>query len=260
MSQQDKHKSEVINQFSLQAEGYNRLIRSWGSDRYAALRELASVSAEDLLLDVCCGPGVLTLDLAPYVRNATGVDLTAAMLDQARAAQAQKGLSNVEWLQGDAYQLPFEDGSFSLVVCSAAFHHLEHPENALEEMARVCRSRGRIVVRDVTPAPQSVAAYDRMEKMRDPSHIHALTADEFVGLGVGSMLGEPTVRQSVLADLSLDAILATSFPTTCTNDQIKALFLEDALSGNNCLGFDARMIGGEVRVSYTMSTVLWTRL
>jgi ubiquinone/menaquinone biosynthesis C-methylase UbiE len=260
MSQHDKHNSEVINQFSLQAEGYSRLTRSWSADRNVALRELASVSAEDLLLDVCCGPGALTLDLAPYVRRATGIDLTRAMLEEARAARAEKGLSNVEWLQGDVYQLPFEDGSFSLVLCSAAFHHLEHPKTALEEMARVCRSHGRIVVRDVTPAPQNVAAYDRMEKMRDPSHIHALTIDELLDLAVGLTLGEPSVRKSIAADLSLDAILATSFPVTCTREQIKALFLEDALSGNNRLGFDARMIDGEVRLSYTMSTVLWPKL
>jgi hypothetical protein len=112
----------------------------------------------------------------------------------------------------------------------------------------------------VTPAPQNVAAYDRMEKMRDPSHIHALTIDELLDLAVGLTLGEPSVRKSIAADLSLDAILATSFPVTCTREQIKALFLEDALSGNNRLGFDARMIDGEVRLSYTMSTVLWPKL
>jgi ubiquinone/menaquinone biosynthesis C-methylase UbiE len=260
MSQHDKHNGAVINQFSLQAAGYSRLTRSWSPDRSTALRELVSVSAQDLLLDVCCGPGVLTLDLAPYVHQATGIDLTAAMLAQARTAQAEKGLGNVQWLQGDACQLPFEDHSFSLVLCSAAFHHLERPGNALQEMVRVCRSQGRILVRDVTPAPQNVAAYDRIEKMRDPSHVHALTTDELLSLGVGLRVGEPTVRRSIAADLSLDAILATSFPVTCTNEQIKALFLEEALSGNNGLGFGARIIDGDLRVSYPMTTVLWPRL
>jgi ubiquinone/menaquinone biosynthesis C-methylase UbiE len=260
MNKHNKHTNEVISQFSLQAESYGRLTGSMNSDRSAALRDLVSISPDDLVLDVCCGPGLLAIDLAPYVRRATGVDLTPAMLDQARATQAQKGLANVAWMQADACRLPFEPGSFSLVVCSAAFHHLEQPKHALGEMVRVCRSGGRIVVRDVTPPPESVAAYDRMEKMRDPSHIHALTATELLSLGAGLMVGEPRIRSSITADLSLNAILATSFPETCTTEQIKALFVEDARSGKNSLGFSARMVDGEVRVSYAMSTVLWPRL
>ena len=260
MSKHNKHTSDVINQFSLQAESYSRLTGSMNADRSAALRDVASVSPDDLVLDVCCGPGLLTIDLAPYVRHATGVDLTPAMLDQARATQAQRGLVNVAWMQGDVCRLPFEAGSFSLVVCSAAFHHLEQPKQALGEMVRVCRSGGRIAVRDVTPPPESVAAYDRMEKMRDPSHIHALTVDELLSLGAGLMVGEPRIRRSTTADLSLNAILATSFPETCTTEQIKALFVEDAMSGKNRLGFSARMVDEEVRVAYAMSTVLWPRL
>jgi hypothetical protein len=99
-----------------------------------------------------------------------------------------------------------------------------------------------------------------MEKIRDPSHIHALTTDELLSLGVGMMLGEARIRKSISADLSLKAILATSFPETCTRDEIMAQFVEDAASGQNNLGFSARMVDGEVRVSYTMSTVRWSRL
>src|SRR5271168_4415089 len=131
MSTSNIHNDEVVNQFSLQAESYNRLTGSMNSDRSAALRDLVSVSPDDLLLDVCCGPGLLTMDMAPYVRRATGVDLTPAMLDQARATQKAAGLVNVSWMQGDACRLPFEDGSFTIVVCSAALHHLEHPKLAL---------------------------------------------------------------------------------------------------------------------------------
>jgi ubiquinone/menaquinone biosynthesis C-methylase UbiE len=258
MSESNIHIEQVIGQFSQQAEGYSRLTGSMQSDRNAALRALVSASSDDLLLDVCCGPGLLTLELAPYVRRATGVDLTPAMLEQARAAQAQKDVGNVEWLQGDANRLPFETGSYSLVVCSAAFHHLEQPRHVLSEMVRVCRSGGRIAVRDVTPAQETVDAYDAMEKMRDPSHTHALTADELLRLGIGLNVGAPRISRSI-ANLPLDRILATSFPETCSIEQIKALFREDAISGQNRHGFSARMIDGEVHVSYPMSTVMWAR-
>jgi ubiquinone/menaquinone biosynthesis C-methylase UbiE len=61
------------------------------------------------------------------------------MLDQARALAAERNLVNVEWQLGDVYRLPFADGSFDIVSCRFAFHHLEEPAKAFAEMVRVCR-------------------------------------------------------------------------------------------------------------------------
>ena len=84
MNSPDDHDAKIIDQFSQQAEGYRRLTASLPSDRSAALRTDIRPGTEDLLLEICCGPGLLTLDFAPYVRHATGLDLTPAMLEQAR--------------------------------------------------------------------------------------------------------------------------------------------------------------------------------
>jgi ubiquinone/menaquinone biosynthesis C-methylase UbiE len=92
----------------------------------------------DTVLDVCCGPGIVVCAFAPHVRQATGLDFTPVMLDRARALAAEHGLRNVALDQGDAYALPYPDGSFTIVVTRYSLHHLDDPAAALREMVRVC--------------------------------------------------------------------------------------------------------------------------
>jgi ubiquinone/menaquinone biosynthesis C-methylase UbiE len=253
------HNARVVDQFSQQAEGYRQLTSSLPSDRSAALRAQIGAGPEDRLLELCCGPGSLALDFAPTVRHVTGLDLTAAMLEQARIHQAQRGVDNVEWVLGDACEMPFDDGQFSIVLCSAAFHHLVDPARVFGQMVRVCSGGGRIVVRDVTPSPDKSERYDATEKLRDPSHTHALSVDELRALGSQWPLDEISLQTTPTTHLGFDAILATSFPQQCSREDLHALLRADALSGEDRLGFKAAVIDGELKVSYPMSTAIWTK-
>ena len=118
MSDENGHKSQVIGQFTQQAESYARLTGSMAVRRRAAIFSVSWSRRRpgDVVLDVCCGPGTMALDMAPYVAHVTGLDLTPAMLDQARAAQIEARGDNVAWREGDVYALPFADGAFSLVM------------------------------------------------------------------------------------------------------------------------------------------------
>jgi hypothetical protein len=78
-------------------------------------------------------------------------------------------------------------------------------------------------------------------------------------LGDDLPVSQPELHGSVAADLPLDAILATSFPETCSVADIRAMFLEDALSGEDKWGFNARLIDDEIRVSYRQTTAIWKR-
>lgn len=260
MAEQTPYNAKIVDQHTQQAEGYTRLTRATiTSDRRAALRAFIDLQPDDELLDVACGPGSLALDLAPYIARATGYDITPAMLDQARAAQARLGLDNVEWMLGDALGLPFPDAAFSVVASSAAFHHFEHPGHVLAEMRRVCRPGGRVVVLDVTPEPDKTAAYDHMERLRDPSHGHAHPIGEFEALGREQGLGEAQTVTNVTPPMSYAAVLETSFPESCTREDLLALMRADAEEGKDRLGFRAQMQGEEVMVVYPMSMIVWTR-
>src|SRR2546430_3918410 len=76
--------------------------------------------------------------------------------------------------------MPYLDGSFSLVITRFSLHHLDDPNAAIREMARVCRRDGRVVVADMvaSPDPAAAAGQDRLERMRDPSHVRMLSAAE----------------------------------------------------------------------------------
>jgi ubiquinone/menaquinone biosynthesis C-methylase UbiE len=258
MAGRSQHNGTVVTQHTQQAEGYTRLTQGMAGMR-PKRHELIGPHSDDRLLDIACGPGSLTLELAPHVASATGLDITAAMLEQARAAQAQKGLANVDWVEGDAASLPFADGAFSLVTCSAAFHHFEQPAAILGEMMRVCLPGGRIVVSDVTPEADKVAAYDHMEKMRDPSHGHALPLAELAAMGESLGLYEPRTQTGFTGPMPYAAVLATSFPEDFSREELLSLMREDAESGQDRLGFKAELAEGEVMVSYPMSTLIWTK-
>lgn len=111
------------------------------------LPELASGRS---LLDVGCGPGTITVDLARVVApgRVVGIDAEAAVLDEARRLAAEASLTNVEFKVADVYELPYDDASFDVVHAHQLLQHLAHPERALEEMARVCRPGGIVAARD----------------------------------------------------------------------------------------------------------------
>jgi 2-polyprenyl-3-methyl-5-hydroxy-6-metoxy-1,4-benzoquinol methylase len=102
------------------------------------------------LLDVGCGPGTITVDLAARVApgRTLGIDVSADPLEEARAAAARAG-SAVTFEVGDVYALDLPDGSFDVVHAHQVLQHLTDPVAALREMARVCRPGGVIAVRDV---------------------------------------------------------------------------------------------------------------
>ena len=178
------------------------------------------------------------------------------MLAQAGKRQAEKGLRNLSWRSGDATKLPFESESFSLVVTGYSFHHLLEPADALREMARVCRGGGRIAVADVTPEPEKRDAFDRMDRLRDPSHTRALTLPELKALGTAEGLTLLRVADYRL-DTGLDELLANSFPPEGNADKMRAMVRGDI--GVNALSIDAYLKDGAVHFTFPVSVVVWQK-
>ncbi|MGY1689001.1 methyltransferase domain-containing protein [Geodermatophilus sp. SYSU D01105] len=102
------------------------------------------------LLDVGCGPGTITVDLAQRVApgRVLAVDVSPAPLDEARELAARRGVP-VTFAVGDVYALDAADDSFDVVHAHQVLQHLTDPVAALREMARVCRPGGVVAVRDV---------------------------------------------------------------------------------------------------------------
>jgi ubiquinone/menaquinone biosynthesis C-methylase UbiE len=132
------------------------------------------------VLDVAAGTGHLSRAIAPHVKRVVALDLTPEMLVQGQREAEQQGLTNVAFEQGEAEHLSYANEAFDLVVTRFSLHHFADARGPVQEMVRACRRGGRVAVIDiVSPDDPAVAVtYNRLERLRDPSHVHALTADE----------------------------------------------------------------------------------
>lgn len=120
----------------------------WRTAENSAAYLLPQLVAGQTLLDVGCGPGTITVDLARRVApgRVTGIDRSEDAVEAA-AALDHDGLA-VTFTTGDLYAMEFEDDSFDVVHAHQVLQHLDDPVSALGEMARVCRPDGLIAVRD----------------------------------------------------------------------------------------------------------------
>ncbi len=180
----EETKNLVRQQFGASAAGYvTSKVHAQGAS-LGRLIELVQPQPHWEVLDVATGAGHTALALAPFVQRVVGSDLTPQMVSQGRTLAEARGVGNVTFEMGDVEKLPFRPGSFDLVTCRVALHHFPQPERALAEMVRVCRRDGLVAVIDnIVPADVSVArAINSFEKMRDPSHVRALTLNELADL------------------------------------------------------------------------------
>jgi len=236
----------VVEQFTRQAVPFSRM--PGHSAAFDVIWKAIEPREDDLALDVACGPGLVACALAPKVRFVTGIDLTPAMIEQARKLQAEKDLANLTFQVGDAAPLPFEDASFSLVVTRYSFHHFLEPAAVLAEMCRVCRPQGRVAVIDVfTSSPAQAACYDRLERLRDPSHTHALQLSELLGMATAVNLAGVTTDFYRL-DMEVEALLAASCPDPGDKDKARRIYEQDL--GRDELGLGVRREGGLLLFSF----------
>ena len=103
------------------------------------------------VLDVGCGPGTITIDIAARVAPARviGMDASAEVVAKATALAAERDVENVEFVVGNAYELDYEDGAFDIVHAHQVLQHVSNPIALLRELRRVRTPDGVVAARDV---------------------------------------------------------------------------------------------------------------
>jgi ubiquinone/menaquinone biosynthesis C-methylase UbiE len=144
------------------------------------LLELAAPVSSDHALDVATGAGHTALAVARFVKKAVGVDIASKMLEQARELANKRGISNTEFVEGSAEEIPFASAQFSLVTARHAPHHFHHTDLFLAEVRRVMSTGGRFVMADqITPSIEIWDWVNEWERTRDPSHFEQRTVQQW---------------------------------------------------------------------------------
>jgi ubiquinone/menaquinone biosynthesis C-methylase UbiE len=120
-------------------------------ERYVLLNEVKRLQPVGKLVDIGCGPGYLAVKIAQQFPSlvVTGLDISDLMIELARRNWGSLSYSGLEFITGDAQNLPFSDDSIDVAVSSLALHHWENGAKALAEIYRVLKPGGRLVLFDV---------------------------------------------------------------------------------------------------------------
>src|SRR3989442_647851 len=144
--------AKVEDLFSRIAPRYDLIndLQSFGLHRFWKKRvlNLVSVQPDDRVLDVCCGTGDIALALAGTGANVIGLDFSQPMLEMAKLRKLKVQSHNLEFVRGDAQQIPFPDNSFNVVTVGYGLRNLADWEAGLRELCRVAKPGGRLVVLD----------------------------------------------------------------------------------------------------------------
>jgi ubiquinone/menaquinone biosynthesis C-methylase UbiE len=252
------HRDLILDQFTRQATPFSTARTIASEDALRMLVTACGAGPDDTVLDVACGGGLVVCAFAQVVRRAEGIDITPAMLERARQLAADKKLTNASFRQGDVTSLPYPDASFSIVTSRFTFHHFQDPLAVLREMRRVCAPGGRIAVvdTDASADPAKAAEFNRMEVLRDPSHVRAMPGAELTSLFAAAGLPQPRRSSYELRD-ELENLLARSFPNPGDDDKIRALFR--ASLADDRLGIPIRAEGTTIHYAYPVAVLVADR-
>jgi len=163
----EQRAAKVNDLFARIARRYDLLndLQSFGLHRLwkRQVVRLANAKAGDCALDLCCGTGDISFALARNGAETTGLDFSEKMLEVARARSQKSEVRNQtsdlrlpSFQQGDAQQLPFPDNSFDAVTVGYGLRNLTSWERGVNEMVRVAKPGGRIVVLDFGKPPNAL--------------------------------------------------------------------------------------------------------
>jgi SAM-dependent methyltransferase len=246
------HQNLIRDQFTRQATPFSTAAPIANEAALKLIIDAARPGPDDTLLDLACGGGIVVCGFAPHVSHATGIDATPAMLERARALAAEKGIANVSWQEGEVERLPYPDRAFTIVVTRFAMHHFLDPAAVFREMVRVCAPGGRVIIVDtyVSEDRAQAAAFNRLERLRDPSHARSLSLAELNGMFTAAGLGEPRVSFYELRD-TLANLLARSFPNPGDDEKIVAMF--ETSIADNSLGIPVSRAGAQIEYAYPVA-------
>lgn len=139
------------------------------------------LSENDIFLDIGCGTGWATLHAASFLKSdkqAYGIDLSEGMIEVAKGSAKETG-KQVNFQVANAEELPFEDNTFSVIICTNSFHHYPRPEKVLQEMKRTLKHNGKVFILDPTRDSIFMERINERTQKKESEHITFYSSREF---------------------------------------------------------------------------------
>jgi len=176
------HKQVVDKQFGERADAYLKSAVHAQGTEFELLKQAVAETPHAKVLDLGCGAGHVSFNVAPLVKQVIAYDLSSAMLGVVSEAAETKGFSHIETVQGVAESLPFEDNSFDFVLSRYSAHHWQDLGVALREAKRVLKPKGVAAFIDVvSPELPLLDTYlQSVEVLRDTSHVRDYSVAEWI--------------------------------------------------------------------------------
>ncbi len=254
MKSLDSHTQKIQKQFNRQANEYAQTNQAKDARAMNGLVKLTKTSRSSQTLDVACGPGRLTMAFARQAKHATGLDVTENLLDIGRTEASKLGIDNIEFTFGSALEIPFENDAFDTVSCRAAFHHFSEPEQVLNEMARVLKPEGEILIADILGNEDATKAsnHDELEQLCDPTHVRCISKSDFQNLFDATGLVIESSRFSTM-DYEVEQWLIHGGPSDIEKEAIRSRFRHSITTDQT--GLNARDEEGTIK--FTHQTALF---
>tara|TARA_Y100000817_G_scaffold287568_1_gene256213 strand:+ start:292 stop:1008 length:717 start_codon:yes stop_codon:yes gene_type:complete len=146
-SEKKKLVTRLFNDIARRYDFLNHFF-SFGIDYYWRSRLVKSIQPQKnhIVLDVATGTGDVAFKLAPKTEKVTGIDIASNMIDLANKKKDKKKLLNVDFLVGDAENLPFEDNTFDVITISYGYRNISDQPKALKEFNRILKKEGRLFI------------------------------------------------------------------------------------------------------------------
>lgn len=181
MTDAAQQKTNVQDYFSRTAESYVASFSHKAGSDLERLIQIGEWNPQLYALDIATGGGHTALAIAPHVGRVMVTDLTPRMLEKARDYLLAQGVTNAQFQDADAEQLPFAPETFDRVTCRIAPHHFPNMALAVKEVARVLKPGGLYLLIDcMAPSDPELDRFDNtVEKWRDSSHGRSCTVEEW---------------------------------------------------------------------------------
>lgn len=169
------------------------------------LYEKVNLKNKQKILDVGCGTGAVTLDIALLTKGEViGIDIDSDKLQEARRALSK--VANIKIMEGDVLDLPFEDGTFDLVVFNIVLMHIKDQQKAVDEMVRVTQKGGVVLG---TLEPDYASKIDYPENPATPlilKNLEELGADLHAGRKLKVLFNKAGLKTEVGIDIESEFI------------------------------------------------------